>query len=337
LAGLAADSAVWLDPERVTLLIADSLPATARLIEAINPSTIAKSIKLPAEIEYYRQTAVAEGAAMCRFYAGFGKAHASGERWTEDMFHDRLIAERAVAQSFVSAAFETSAAFNANGPLLHYCPVAGEAAAIDGDGLLLIDTGGQYLGGTTDTCRVWAIGEPNLAMREDVTTALRGLIAISSAKFPVGTSAGALDALARGPSWARGLDYRHGTGHGVGYFLGCHEAPFYFGGPVHPWTALQPGAILAVEPGVYRAGKWGARLENEVLVIAAEANEHGDFLEFETLTLCPIDVRCIVPELLNAEERAWLNGYHRTVRDRVLSHLDGDAKSWLIARTEPLF
>lgn len=333
LATLPTDCCVLLDPDRVTLGVVEALPASVTIVEAINPSTIAKSIKLPAEVDGFRQTAIEEGAAMCRFYAAFEKTRAAGQRWTEDMVHIGLTAERARGATFVSPSFETCTAFNANGPLLHYCPVPGQAAVIKGDGLLLVDTGGQYLGGTTDTARVWAIGTPTEAMRQDVTTTLKALIAISNARFPVGTSAPALDALARAPGWAQGTVYRHGTGHGVGHFLSCHEAPFYFNGPAHPWTVLKPGAVLAVEPGVYRAGQWGARFENEIVTVDAGTSDQGEFLAFETLTLCPIDTRCLLPDQLDPSELAWLNEYHSTVRERLLPHVDGDAHAWLIERT----
>ncbi|MBK9245015.1 MAG: M24 family metallopeptidase [Burkholderiales bacterium] len=207
-----------------------------------------------------------------------------------------------------------------------------------GDGLLLIDSGGQYPFGTTDITRVVPVGKTTREQREDFTRVLKGMIALSRAIFPRGTRSPSLDALARAPIWAGGIDYGHGTGHGVGYFLNVHEGPH--GITPHlapePHTALEPGMITSNEPGIYRPGRWGVRIENLVLTVPAEKTEFGEFLRFETLTLCPIDSRCIERDMLSADEIAWLNAYHAEVASRVGPLVSGPAREWLESRTRPI-
>jgi Xaa-Pro aminopeptidase len=186
---------------------------------------------------------------------------------------------------------------------------------------------------------MWPIGRLGEAQRRDVTLVLRGTIALSRTRFPRGTLSPMLDAIARAPLWEHGLDYGHGTGHGVGYFLNVHEGPQSISRVVADVTmAMQPGMITSVEPGLYRPGRWGVRVENLVLNVPATgvSDEFGEFLEFETLTLCPIDTRCIDASLLRADEIAWLNGYHAVVAERLAPGLAGAALAWLKARTAPI-
>jgi Xaa-Pro aminopeptidase len=223
----------------------------------------------------------------------------------------------------------------------HYRATPASHARIEGDGLLLIDSGAQYLGGTTDITRVWPIGTPGAEMKRDYTLVLKGTLALSRARFPRGTLAPMLDAIARAPLWAESLDYGHGTGHGVGYFLNVHEGPQSISKAQPDATmAMEPGMITSVEPGLYRPGRWGIRIENLVLAVpaagAADGSEFGEFLEFETLSLCPIDTRSIDRTLLRDDEMAWLNAYHATVRARLEPLVDGAALTWLIERTAPL-
>ena len=220
----------------------------------------------------------------------------------------------------------------------HYRATPQSHAVIEGDGLLLIDSGGQYLGGTTDITRVWPVGTPSAAQRSDFTRVLKGTMALSRAQFPRGTLSPMLDALARAPLWEAGLDFGHGTGHGVGYFLNVHEGPQSISKAIpEPAMAMQPGMITSIEPGLYRDGRWGIRIENLVLnVSVGEPDEFGEYLAFETLTLCPIDSRCLELSLLRADERQWLNDYHAEVRRRLAPRLDGAALDWLLRRTEPV-
>jgi Xaa-Pro aminopeptidase len=340
LAKLPATATLMIDPKRVTFGLREHVSAGVRLVETINPSTVAKSRKTADEAAFVREAMAEDGAAMCEFYAWFEQALARGEPLTELTIDERLSAARAKRPGFVGLSFSTIAGFNANGAMPHYRALPESHATIEGDGLLLIDSGGQYLGGTTDITRVWPIGRVSDAQRRDYTLVLKGTINLSRARFPRGTLSPMLDALARAPLWAEGLDYGHGTGHGVGYFLNVHEGPQSISKAVpNADMAMQPGMITSIEPGLYRPGKWGIRIENLVLNVPAhtpEGDAFGEFLEFETLTLCPIDTRCIERSVLNADEIAWLNAYHAMVRERLASRVSGDALAWLNERTQSI-
>ena len=337
LAALPAGSTLLLDPRRVTLAFRGRVPGDVTVVESINPSTLAKSRKTAQEAEHIREAMAEDGAAMCHFYAWFEAALARGERLTEITVDEKLSAERASRAGFVGLSFPVIAGFNANGAMPHYRASPESHAAIDGDGLLLIDSGGQYVGGTTDITRVWPIGRISDAMRRDYTLVLKGTIGLSRARFPRGTLSPMLDALARAPLWAEGIEFGHGTGHGVGYFLNVHEGPQSISKAIpEPTMAMEPGMITSIEPGLYRPGLWGVRIENLVLNVSATTTEFGEFLDFETLTLCPIDTRCIDQSLMRADEIAWLNAYHATVRERLSPRVSGAALAWLLSRTEPV-
>jgi Xaa-Pro aminopeptidase len=337
LRGLGAGARLLVDPKRVTLGLREAAPEGLTVIEAINPSTLMKSRKTAAEAVFVRQAMEEDGAAMCAFYAALEQAFARGERVTEITIDELLSAERAKRPGFVGLSFPTIAGYNANGAMPHYRASAEHHAVIEGDGLLLIDSGAQYLGGTTDITRVWPIGTPSAQHKRDYTLVLKGTLQLSRTRFPRGTLSPMLDALARAPLWAESLDYGHGTGHGVGYFLNVHEGPQSISKAVpEPHMAMEPGMITSIEPGLYRPGQWGVRIENLVLNVAAPGSEFGEFLEFETLTLCPIDTRCLDLGVLRADEIDWLDRYHVTVRERLAPKVSGDALAWLLARTEPV-
>jgi len=340
LAALPAGSVLLIDPKRVTFGLRQAVAAGVQVVEAINPSTLAKSRKTEAEAAHVREAMAEDGAAMCEFYAEFEASMARGERWDELKVDERLSAARARRAGFVGLSFSTIAGFNANGAMPHYRATPESFAAIEGDGLLLIDSGGQYLGGTTDITRVWPIGTVSAAMQRDYTLVLKGTMALSRARFPRGTLSPMLDAIARAPLWAEGIEFGHGTGHGVGHFLNVHEGPQSISKAIPtPEMAMEPGMITSIEPGVYRPGLWGVRIENLVMNVPAvtpEGANFAEFLEFETLTLCPIDTRCIARGLLRADEVAWLNAYHATVRERLAPRVGGAALAWLQARTQPL-
>ncbi|MDP3225240.1 MAG: aminopeptidase family protein P, partial [Rubrivivax sp.] len=340
LAALQAQDTLLVDPRRITHGLRAQVAAGCAVIEAINPSTLLKSRKSAADVAHVRQAMAQDGAAMCEFYAWFEAALARGERLSEISVDEHLSAARARRPGFVGLSFPTIAGFNANGAMPHYRASAESHAQIAGDGLLLIDSGGQYLGGTTDITRVWPIGQVSAAMKRDYTLVLKGTMNLSRARFPRGTLSPMLDSLARAPLWAEGIEFGHGTGHGVGYFLNVHEGPQSISKAIpDAHMAMEPGMITSIEPGVYRPGQWGVRIENLVLNVAAdtaEAGTFGEFLEFETLTLCPIDTRCIDKSLMRADEVAWLNGYHATVRERLSPLVQGVALAWLIERTQPI-
>ncbi len=350
LAALTSPVGLLIDPRRISASLRAAVPASVAVIEAVNPSTLAKSIKSAAEAAHVRSTMEHDGAALCEFFAWLEQRLAAQlepqlEHWssalegaplTELEIDVQLTAARARRPGFVSPSFATIAGYNANGAVIHYRATEAAHTVIEGDGLLLIDSGGQYLGGTTDITRVVPVGVVSDEQRRDFTLVLKGLIALSAARFPRSTRSPLLDAIARAPLWAAGIDYGHGTGHGVGYFLNVHEGPQSISPSTmpEPQTAMEEGMITSIEPGIYRPGRWGIRLENLVLNCAAEATEFGQFLHFETLTLCPFDTRCIARELLRSDELAWLNAYHASVRARLAPLLCGAALAWLYQRTE---
>jgi len=340
LAALGTGETLLLDPKRVTLGFREQVGAGCKVVESINPSTLLKSRKTEAEAAFIRQTMAEDGAAMCEFYAGFEAALARGDRLTELTVDEELSAARARRPGFVGLSFPTIAGFNAKDAMAHYRATQESFAVIEGDDLLLIDSGAQYLGGTTDITRVWPIGRITPAMKRDYTLVLKGTMGLSRARFPRGTLSPMLDAIARAPLWAEGLDFGHGTGHGVGYFLNVHEGPQSISRSLpEPHMAMEPGMVTSIEPGVYRSGQWGVRIENLVMNVPArtpEGDTFAEMLEFETLTLCPIDTRCIERALLRADEIAWLDAYHATVRERLEPLVDGDALAWLRRRCRPL-
>ncbi|MGO3031651.1 aminopeptidase P family protein [Pseudomonas helleri] len=337
LAALSAKTRLLIDPARVTCGLLNNVNREVTFVESLNPTTFAKSQKSLDDAVHIRQAMEQDGAALCEFFAWL-EAALGHERITELTIDEQLSAARARRPGFVSLSFNTIAAFNANGAMPHYHATEQEHAVIEGNGLLLIDSGGQYLGGTTDITRMVPVGTPTREQKHDCTRVLKGVIALSRAQFPKGILSPLLDAIARAPIWADNVDYGHGTGHGVGYFLNVHEGPqvIAYQAGVAPHTAMQPGMITSIEPGTYRPGRWGVRIENLVLNREAGASEFGEFLKFETLTLCPIDTRCLEASLLTHEELKWLNDYHEQVRERLSPLLEGDALAWLQARTAAL-
>lgn len=334
LAAIPNGASLLVDPARVTSGLLGNLDSGVKLVEGLNPTTLAKSQKSPADAEHIRQAMEQDGAALCEFFTWLESAWGR-ERITELTIDEKLTAARERRPDYVSLSFNTIAAYNANGAMPHYHATPEEHAVIEGDGLLLIDSGGQYLGGTTDITRMVAVGTPSEEQKRDCTRVLKGVIALSRAHFPKGILSPLLDAIARAPIWAENVDYGHGTGHGVGYFLNVHEGPqviAYQAAPA-PQTAMQPGMITSIEPGTYRPGRWGVRIENLAMNVVAGSSEFGEFLKFETLTLCPIDTRCLEPSLLTQEEKQWFNAYHAEVRERLSPLLSGEALAWLNTRT----
>lgn len=337
LVGLPEDAAILVDPKRITWGFLAAIPPACRIVEGMSPVMLAKRIKCAAEIDLFRQTLIEDGVALCRFQAEFENGMARGESWTEWRVHERLTAMRALSPHFRGLSFHTSAAFGPNAAIPHYGVARETALPIDRDGLLLIDSGGQYIGGTTDVCRVWAVGQPSAAMIGDATLAMRALIALSSAVFPAGYPGPLLDSIARAPLWAEGLNYFHGTGHGVGSYLGVHELPTLLSGRmIEPGMEYLPGIVTSIEPGVYRTGQWGVRHENIAVVVDAGSSEFGHFARFETLTLCPFDRRCLDTGRLAPHEIGWLDAYHIEVRNTLAPRLEGRALQWLLENTAPL-
>ncbi|KGF30673.1 aminopeptidase P family protein [Oligella urethralis] len=338
LAAQLADDAcsLLIDPARTAWAIVQPYMKQVQL--RLNPSQGFKAQKTAKEIAHIRHAMEKDGAALCEFFAEFERRLQAGEQLTELDVDSLITAARVRQPDFVCPSFATIAGFNANGALPHYRALPESHAMLEGDGLLLIDSGGQYLDGTTDITRVVPIGTITAAHKKDVTLVLKGMVNLSMAVFPVNEPGPNLDAIARLPLWQHGLDFGHGTGHGVGYFLNVHEGPqvisHYGFGRAH--TEMKEGMITSNEPGLYRTGQWGVRIENLVLNQSAYKTEFGEFLRFETLTLCPIDTRCIDVALLTETERAWLNSYHAEVRERLSPYVTGEAKDWLLKRTKAI-
>lgn len=307
----------------------------AQLVKQTNPSTLLKAIKTDKELANIREAMAQDGAALCGFFARLEQRLAAKEVLDETDIHTMLLEERAKQPYFVGASFETIAGFGANGAIVHYSATPDSAKTLAGDGLLLIDSGGQYQNGTTDITRMASVGQVCEDAKRDVTYVLKAHIALARAVFVEGCNGGVLDMLARAPLWQQGLDYGHGTGHGVGYFLNVHEGPqsicHY---STTPNRTIKKGMVTSNEPGLYRTGKWGVRIENLVACVPALQTEFGNFLKFEDLTLCPIDTRLILPDLLNQDEKDWLNAYHQRVREVLTPRVLGAAKDWLLARTQ---
>ncbi|OBX50017.1 aminopeptidase P family protein [Moraxella nonliquefaciens] len=330
--------ALLFDPAKVAVGTLAHLPQSATLTKAFNPSTILKAIKSDKELNHVREAMRQDGAALCEFFANLEDKLAQGERVSELDIDVMLEHARGRQPNHVSASFDTIAGFCANGAIVHYRATDERFAYLDGNGLLLIDSGAQYKNGTTDITRMAGIGQISDDEKRDVTYVLKAHIALASAHFPKDIPSMQLDVLARNQLWQQGLDYGHGTGHGVGYFLNVHEGPQVISrtAPVTPERIISEGMITSNEPGLYREGKWGIRLENLVVAVKASQSEFGEFLKFEDLTLCPFDTRLILPELLNEQEKRWLNDYHKRVHDELIGRVDGRAKAWLIKRTQAI-
>jgi Xaa-Pro aminopeptidase len=338
LAALPDDAVLMFDAGRVVVSVLEGLPSTVKQIRAPSPSTAHKARKTPEELDHVRDVMRRDGAALARAFRRIETGLAAGEPLTE-LDVDTIVREARAAQSgFVGESFSTIAGYQANGALPHYRATEAQFSPLAAKGLLLVDSGGQYLGGTTDITRVLALGPVTDEQRRDSTLVLKGMIALSRARFPKGSSGPQLDALARAPLWAAGMDFGHGTGHGVGYFLNVHEGPHSIRPPVAggPLVPLETGMITSIEPGLYKPGRYGIRHENLAVVTQADSTEFGEFFAFETLTLCPFDRRGLEPRLLEPSERAWLDDYHATVRAALSPLLDGADRAWLEWHCSPL-
>ncbi|WP_066802866.1 aminopeptidase P family protein [Moraxella oblonga] len=327
-----------IDPHRVAVGTIAKLPKDATLIKTMNPSTILKAIKSQNDINHIREAMRQDGVALCEFFATLENKLAKGESVSELDVDEMLITARSRQPYYVSPSFDTIAGFKANGAIVHYRATDTRFKYLEENGLLLIDSGAQYKNGTTDITRMFGVGNISDDEKRDVTYVLKAHIALATAHFPKNIPSMQLDVLARNQLWRYGLDYGHGTGHGVGYFLNVHEAPQSISrnAPISPERIISEGMITSNEPGLYREGKWGVRLENLVVAVKACDGEFGEFLKFEDLTLCPFDTRLLLVELLNNDEKSWLNAYHQHVHDELISRLSGSAKDWLVARTQPI-
>jgi Xaa-Pro aminopeptidase len=325
---------VRLDPNTASTWFARALGGARRIERGPDPCLALKAVKTGAEIKGARAAHVRDGAAVVRFLAWLD-AQAPGEI-DEIKAVRRLEGFRRATNQLREISFDTISGSGPNGAIVHYRVNAATNRKLKPGELFLIDSGAQYLDGTTDITRTVAIGRPAEEMRERFTLVLKGHIAIATARFPEGTRGIDLDPLARRALWQHGLDYDHGTGHGVGSYLSVHEGPQSISKT--GMAPLQPGMICSNEPGYYKEGAYGIRIENLVLVTGPAEIAGGDrpMLGFETLTLAPIDWRLIIKEMLSLDEIAWLNAYHARVEETLAPDLDPDSRRWLAAVTPPV-
>lgn len=328
---------VRLDPEKTNMKLASALEKAngVKISRGRDYSSDLKAVKNDAELEGMRIAHILDGVAMVNFLAMVK----SGEYdFTEVTIAEALSQERELEEDYLGPSFSTIAGFGAHGAVVHYSATEETDIPITGNGLLVLDSGGQYSCGTTDITRTILFGKATREQKEDYTLVLKGHLALSSQVFPKGTSGHQLDVLAHQFLWQRGMNYFHGTGHGVGFRLSVHEGPQRIsakpdkGKPV----TLEPGMVLSDEPGLYKEGKHGIRIENLVAVTEAQTTDFGQFYTFEVLTCCPYERDLIVKSMLTADERRMVDEYHQWVRDMLIDMVDEEAKSYLIEATKPL-
>lgn len=324
------EAPILVDDRSISVRLFQAIPEQ-QIIKGDNIPLLLKAIKNPTEISHLREAMRKDGVALTRFF-----------RWLEKALQTRTVTEfeagrklhefRAAQGNYFGESFTAIVGYNANGAIVHYRPEEDSSAEIKPEGILLLDSGGQYLEGTTDITRTVALGTPTEEQKRHYTLVLKGHIALAKAKFPAGTTGVQLDTLARQFLWQQGLNYGHGTGHGVGFFLSVHEPPQGFTSSPNNQrgsTPHEPGMLTSNEPGFYKTGEYGIRIENLVLCVEAEENEFGKFLQFDTLTLFPIDTTLIDSNLLTQEEKNWFNEYQHRVFNELAPRLDGEEVEWL--------
>ncbi|NOZ87019.1 MAG: aminopeptidase P family protein [Deltaproteobacteria bacterium] len=320
-------AAIWIDPDTTGQRLADLLGQETTIIRKNSPIARWKSIKNEVEIQGMRQAHLRDGVAMVKFLAWLDKAVEQGGQ-TEISIADKLEEFRSADERLAGLSFETIAGYGPHGAIVHYAANEATNAPLENKGLLLVDSGGQYLDGTTDITRTIALGKPTKEEKQAYTSVLKGHLALANARFPVGTNGYQLDVIARSPLWNRSLNYGHGTGHGVGAFLCVHEGPFSISLRKN-LTPLESGQITSNEPGLYKTGEFGIRIENLMLVTGPEESSFGSFLSLEHLTMVPYDLRLIDQTMLNREEKKQVNRYHEMVREKLSPLLEKDALEWL--------
>lgn len=334
LSRLGRGDTILLDPQRVNSWLYDSIGREARIEEDTAITTILKAVKNQVEIENLKKAHIKDGVAMVKFLCWLDN-NLSKEEITEITVADKLEEFRSQQENYMGLSFPTIAGYGDHGAIVHYQADEESAYTLKPHGLLLIDSGCQYLEGTTDITRTIALGPTTPQQRSDYTLTLKGNIKLSRTRFLKGATGTNLDILARLYLWEHGIDYKHGTGHGVGYFLNVHEGPQSIS-PRISTVKLEEGMLVSNEPGVYREGSHGIRIENLLLVAGDIETEFGEFLRFEPVTLCPIDLAAVEPDLLDEEEKRWLNQYHERVYDTLSPLLDEKERLWLKDKTKAI-
>lgn len=322
------------DSAKTNYAIYSAINPQCRIIGGTSPVTLLKAIRNKQEIAGIHTAMQRDGVALVKFLKWLEDAVPTG-RETEISIDRKLHAFRAAQPLYMGESFDTIAGYKEHGAIVHYEATPETDVTLKPEGFLLLDSGAQYLDGTTDITRTIALGNLTEEEKTDYTLILKGHIALATAVFPEGTRGAQLDVLARLPIWKQHMNYLHGTGHGVGHFLNVHEGPQSIRMNENP-IPLQPGMVTSNEPGVYKAGSHGIRTENLLLTVPAGEGMFGNYLKFETITLCPICRKGIIKELLTAEEIEWLNEYHRVVYEKLSPDLDNDEKEWLKEACKPL-
>jgi Xaa-Pro aminopeptidase len=331
---IPAQSTLFIDPKRNCFAFAKLLPSSALIIKDTNPSTNLKAVKNSVELENTRTAMIKDGIAITRFLKWLSE-HIGKEQITELSAAAQLRQYRVEQGGFIGDSFNTISAYAAHGALPHYSASERSDAEVKPEGLFLVDSGGQYYYGTTDITRTIPMGETTEEEKIDYTLVLKGMISGCSVQFPKGTCGYQIDAITRKPLWDYARNYGHGTGHGVGYLLNVHEGPQVFN-PSNIPVPVELGMITSVEPGIYRPGKHGIRIENLVYTIAAESNAFNEFYAFEALTIAPINTSIVQKDLLEQGQVDWLNQYHELVYERLSPHLTPEEQTWLREETRAI-
>jgi Xaa-Pro aminopeptidase len=324
---VSTSQAVLIDGAKLNQSLFEAIPSGCEIRNAMSPVFKLKSIKNEVEMTGYRRAMVKDGVALTKFFKWLEENVASGEL-TETSIDKKLYEFRSQQENFVGASFGSIAGYGPHGAIVHYSATEESASTLKPEGVFLLDSGGQYLDGTTDITRTISLGKPTAKEQRDFSLVLKGHIALSTAIFPAGTRGSQLDILARKAMWDLGLNYGHGTGHGVGHFLNVHEGPQSIRAEENP-VVLQPGMFMSNEPGMYRTGEYGIRTENLVHIVPAMKTEFGQFLKFETVTLCYIDRELLDVNILDANDLAWIDDYHERVFEAVSPYLNDEEKIWL--------
>lgn len=332
LSRLPENTAVLLDGSKTNVAICNSLPTGCTITEDISLANHLKSIKNETEIKGFRNAVLKDGIALTKFFHWIEKSLSAGKKVTELSASAHLTALRAEQPLYVMDSFGSISSYGPHGAVVHYTPTPETDTELKCDSLYLIDSGGQYLDGTTDVTRTIALGEPTEQMKKDFTRTLKGTIGIAKCKFPAGIRGCLIDAFARKALWDAGINYLHGTCHGIGHCLNVHEGPQSIRMEENP-VVLKPGMVMSDEPAMYRAGEYGIRTENMIVVREDSETAFGKFLCFDTLTLCYIDTSLVVVPMLSVRERAWLNKYHQMVYELLSPHLSEEVKTWLKHKT----
>lgn len=323
---------ILLDPDETSYTLTKAV--RRKIVSHASPIPTLKAVKNGVEMQGFRNAMLRDGVALVKFLSRFKTAVEQG-RLTEVSADEMLTAYRAEQPLFRGISFDTIVGYQEHGAIVHYEATPATDVPLRPEGLVLIDSGAQYLDGTTDITRTIALGPLTEEQKRVYTLVLKGHIQLQMLKFPDGASGTQLDAIARKDLWAAGLNFMHGTGHGVGSFLNVHEGPHQIRMEYRP-APLRAGMTVTDEPGIYLAGRFGVRIENTLLVVPYLSTECGDFLGFETLTLCPIDTAPIIVSMLTPDERAWLNSYHKTVFEKLSPYLNDEEKEWLREATREL-